>query len=245
LRLSRRPLPEPDASIARLSDEDRRLLVGSWGGRAGAELAGAESFRIIAAALRDLGAEPELQALAARAVDDELWHSEICHQVASIYAGRALPAPVVPAHQIPEHAGAGEALRRTLHVVGQCCINETSAAAFYETCLAGARTSLSRAALRALLSDEIDHARVGWAHLGSPLVDGETRAGVAAWLPSMIAANLRAWRERAAAPERAALIENGTPSFAAGDRAIVGALRDLLRPGFARLGFDVGALPSG
>ena len=52
-------------------------------------------------------------------------------------------------------------------------MNETTAGVFLEVCLAHAEGALAKAALSELLSDEIDHGRIGWAHLAA--VDAATR----------------------------------------------------------------------
>jgi hypothetical protein len=237
MRLSRRPLPEPDASVDALSDEDRQLLAYAWERRAAAELTGSLNFQVVAEALRAAHAEPAVQELALRAVDDEKWHSEICHRLATIFRGHEASDPTPDPAHVPPHEGASDELRYTLHVVGQCCLSETTGSAFYETCLRAARSKLARAAMRALLSDEVDHGRIGWAHLASPQLSPEVRRGVQRWLPSLIAANLRSWRNRAHLPDRPTLVDNGCPPFEIGDRAVVAALEDLIKPGMQRLGF--------
>jgi hypothetical protein len=237
--LTRWPLPDGDASVDRLGDEDRRTIAAMWLGRACAEGRAAFSFQVIAEALAARDAEPELRAVAVRAVDDERRHAEICRRVASAYAGRELEQPSPESVQPPEHAGADASLRATLHVVGMCAINETTGSAFLETCRARATGRLVRAAFRELLADEVDHARIGWAHLASPRVGAEGRAGVGAWLPAMLAANLRQWRNRPPLPARATLAAHGCLSWAEVDAAVLGAMRELILPGFEHVGVDV------
>jgi hypothetical protein len=106
-------------------------------------------------------------ALADRAIDDETRHEELSRVVASRFAGKELPLPAPLKLEVPEHRGASPELRDTLHIVGQCVFNETTAGAYLETSLALAKGELARCALRELLSDEIDHGRIGWAHLAS------------------------------------------------------------------------------
>jgi hypothetical protein len=241
LRRSRRPLPEADASVDEIAAEDRDLLYIGWAGRADSELGAAQSFAVIARALRDDGAAPDLVALAERAIEDEKYHSQICHRMASIYLGKPAPRPNARAHAVPRHPGASDELRRTLHIVGQCALNETTGSAFYEMCLSHAHTGPARTALLALLSDEVDHARIGWAHLAS--LSGARRRELGRWLPTLIESNLRSWRQqRGMLPSRPALTAHGCPSFEDGDRTVVAALRDLVVPGLALHGFDVRAV---
>lgn len=237
MRFSRRPLPAPDSSVDALSDEDRAILVLVWGSRANAEAGAVESFQFIHETLKACGAATEIIKLAERAIEDELWHSRICHRLASTYQGAELPDPKPEPLRVPSHAGSSASMRTLLHVVGQCCLNETTGSAFYEMCFSRARGEPARSGIRALLSDEVDHARIGWAHLASLRLSVEERADFETWLPKLIEANLLSWRARARVPERPALIAHGCPPYEAGDDAVRGALRDLILPGLARAGF--------
>lgn len=97
--------------------------------------------------------------------------------------------------------------------------------------------ALARAACRELLSDEIDHARLGWAHLAA--VGPGVRAEVGRWLPRLARANLRMWR---ASPRPEALtdavVAHGHPRPEVLDAALVAATRELIVPGCATLGLD-------
>jgi hypothetical protein len=236
-RLTRRPLPVADPSIGALTDDERATAAATWHGRAESELRASGAFLHLAGVLEQAGAAAELVALAWRAVDDEQRHAAICAHVAAAFAGRAEPVRRLPV-PVPRHAGATPGLRRVLHVMGMCALNETTGSAFLEVCRDGARGPTARAALHELLTDEIDHARLGWAFLAA--VDDATRTEVAAWLPHLLDANLRAWRRR---PRRAitpALVEQGCPAWETVDAAVVAAIHDLLLPGFAHAGVDTG-----
>lgn len=231
-KLTRRPLPD-DPTIDELTSEERAIATAVWAGRAESELRAAGSFAYIADVLLIAGAPDELVALARRAIVDEQRHSEICWRVATAFAGRELPAPRRLPVQIPRHHRAAPELRRVLHVVGQSCLNETTGSAFLELCRAGARAPLASSALHELLSDEIDHARIGWAFVASPVVSPATRAEVAAWLPELVAMNLAAWRARPRYAITPGLVAHGCPSWDAVDAAVIAAIDDLIIPGFA------------
>jgi hypothetical protein len=235
-----RPLPEDD-SIAELSSRERCMLADVWLGRAASERRVADSFVVVRDALASLDAAEELVDLATRAIDDEMRHAELSRDVASRYACEPLAHPPRLALAIPLHAGASERLRHVLHVVGQCAFNETIASAFLEAALAEATAPLARAALRELLSDEIDHARLGWALLGT--LDRELLREVDAWLAAMAIANLRMWREahRAYACD-AKLAMHGAPSVESVENALILAFRDLILPGFEHLGMKTEAM---
>jgi hypothetical protein len=240
-KLTSRPLPEGDAEIDRLADPQRRELAAVWIARAASERRVADAFEVVRDALRGLGGRAELSALAARAVDDEYRHAELSRVVASRFAGRELEPPPLLSLAVPEHAGAPPGLVPTLHVLGHCALNETFAGAFLEASLERAGGGLARAALRELLSDEIDHARLGWAHLAS-LREGE-RAEVARWLPAMVRANLAMWRATPRPyPSDPALHRHGAPPADAVEGALVGAVRDLIIPGLEHFAVPTGAL---
>jgi hypothetical protein len=144
---------------------------------------------------------------------------------------------------VPEHRGAPARLVPSLHILGHCAMNETFASAFLEASLGLARAPLARAALRELLSDEIDHARIGWAHLGE--LSARERDELTPWLDSLVHANLKMWRT---APRPytndPALHRHGAPPAEAVERALLGAVRELVIPGLAHFGLPTRALQS-
>lgn len=227
-RLTSRPLP--DDPIA-LDDASRQLVARSWLARGAAERRAADIFTLIERSLRDVGEQQPLIDLARRAIDDELRHAEICRVVASRYGGRELELTALPL-EAPKHEGASERLRDSLWIVGQCAFNETTASAFLEASLEQAREPLARAALRELLSDEIDHARIGWAHLTAapePRYREITR-----WLPRLLAANRREWG-RAAGADDDRFAAHGFLSRDAIAAAVDAAERDVIRPGLEQV----------
>jgi hypothetical protein len=244
-KLTSRPLPLGDPSIDRLGDAERVALAAVWLGRAATERRVADAFEVIHSALAALKTEGEVLRIAARAVDDEHRHAELSRVVASRFAGTDLPPPPLLELRVPEHPGASDELRHTLHVVGQCALNETTASLFLEACLAHAKGELASVALRELLSDEIDHARIGWAHLAS--VRPEIRAAAAPWLLPLTRKNLAIWRDAPRAPAGAAvdageMTAHGAPPADVIDDALVTAVRDLILPGFRQAGVDARAV---
>lgn len=201
-----------------------------------------DSFVVIRDALVRRNARSELVTLAERAIDDEMRHEELSRVVASRFAGKELPSPPLLSLEVPKHDGASPELRDTLHIVGQCIFNETTAAAYLETSLEHAKGELARAALRELLSDEIDHGRIGWAHLAA--CHAHARAQVAPWILPMAWLNLRNWRhETPLGPVHTeALTEQGVPPAPILHAAFIDALRTLIVPGLKQLGIATDAL---
>lgn len=241
-KLTQRPLPADDPSIRALSDSERERLSETWIFRAAMERRVADSFEIIRDALARRRAHPDLVALATRAIDDEYRHTELSRVVASRFAGRELPTPARLLLEPPVHKGASAELRDALFVVGQCVLNETTASAFLETCHDLAEGPLARAALRELLSDEIEHGRMGWTFLAS--LDAGTRARVGRWMLPMAFLNLRLWKAESPYDARHtdALTRHGAPPAAVLHAALVDALASLIVPGLRQLDIATDAL---
>ena len=241
-RLTQRPLPDEDPSLDRLTPGQRSRLAEIWLVRAAMERRVADSFEVIHGALLRRGASPDLVALAERAIDDEYRHTELSRLVASRFAGRELPTPQRLPLETPAHKGASPELRDSLFVVGQCVLNETTASAFLETCLGCAEGALAKSALRELLSDEVEHGRMGWTYLAS--MDDRTRAEIARWLLPMAYLNLQIWkRESPYDPKHDAVFAaHGAPPAATLHEALVDALRSLIVPGLRQLRMPTDAL---
>lgn len=240
--LTSRPMPTDDPQLEALPGATRATLAMVWRVRAAMERRVADSFGVVEDALRARGANAELVALAHRAIDDEHRHAELSRRVASRYAGRDLPAPELLPLVVPRLEGASPAVRSTLHVVGQCILNETTAAAYLELCMHHATGSTARWGLRELLADEVDHGRIGWAHLAS-LPEAERRA-LSPWLLPLAFLNLRVWRQETIDEnfDDPAFAEHGAPNAGDVEAALSSALGDLIVSGFARLGMDVSEL---
>lgn len=237
-RVTRRPLPESAPSMRGLSRDERSTLANLWLSQAATERRVASSFEVVHRALTELGADAGLVAIAGRAVDDEMRHAALCHEMAARYLGRPPVLPPMLRFEHPTHPEArSDDLRRALYVVGQCAFNETFASAYLELCLAGATVPLARAALRELLSDEIDHARIGWAFLST--LPASTRAELQDWLLPLATCNLREWRSLQL-PEgpRGVLAAHGVPAREAIERSLREALEAMIIPGFERFGFS-------
>jgi hypothetical protein len=139
---------------------------------------------------------------------------------------------------IPRHPQAGASFEKILWVVGHCAFNETFASSVLEHGLRAATGPLAKAALRELLSDEVDHARIGWAFLAT--LEPRVRAQIGPWLVSLAEANLRAWRTTPREyPSDVTLVTQGALSRELLETALRDAVDTLLIPGFASLQLDV------
>jgi|HubBroStandDraft_1064217.scaffolds.fasta_scaffold28668_3 hypothetical protein len=233
------PSLDTDDSIACLDPETRLFVATTAARRSELELRGAAAFTAVTQALTDLRADTRIVELSARAIAEEIDHSGIYLSVARAYAGEELPVPRPEPIAVPAYPRVGADGERLLRVVGMCSINETMACSFLELCVHGATAPRVREGLRRVLEDEIRHARIGWAYLGSPDVGAAERRLVSEWLQPMLRAQWRGWCDQIATLPVGECVEHGCPSGKAIERAASASVRDLVLPGFARAGVDV------
>lgn len=232
-RLTRWEMPDHDASIRQLTDDERQCVADVWAGRCVSEAGAVAAFAHIVESLEVMEAPAAVVSLGRRAIADERRHIEICRRVASAYEGVSLSSPAPRTIQPPVYDDGDCLLQALLRVIGQCCLNETTACAFARQCRLIAKAPLVRAALREILADEVDHARIGWAALAS--APAALRQRVAVWLPQLITSHLAGWRV-AAVKSSAALIAHGIPATREAAQIVSGTMDDLILPGFAALG---------
>jgi hypothetical protein len=229
----RRPPPADDPELEALGEADRGALTERWRARATNELATSTTFAEIYRGFVALGAPLELLAGAARAIDDELRHAWICHDVATRYARRDLDAPTIAPTAPPRFQGCNERESRVLHVVLHACLNEGFAVAYLGACLERATAPLAHAAVQELMRDEVEHARLGWAFLaGASQAD---RNLVEQALPELVRHAKRIW-----------LYDDGYPETLPKGHGCLGldelrplvaqALDELVLPGFEHVG---------
>ncbi len=234
--ITSRPLPETDPEIGTMALAAREEMGRIWLSQAATEARVARSFTLIHASLRELGADAGLVSVSERAIDDEHRHTALCRTMAERYVGAEVVATPELPFAPPKHTAArSDRERRILWIVGQCAFNETFASAYLSLCNDRAELALARAAMRELLSDEIDHARIGWAFLST--LGPDDKALVQDWLEPIAVTNLREWRAvRLAEDER--LARHGVPPAGAVEEALMTAVKDLIVPGIAHVGLD-------
>ena len=210
----------------------------SWKERARQEHLAAGAFMHVAQELAETGCEPIILALAARAAWDEVRHAEICRQMAvRLLDGVTVPRAYRGLPSLPAHDGADGATRTLLHVVEMCCLSETLTAVCFTEMLARATNPGAKSAVAALLEDELDHGRLGWAYLASRTRSGAV-AGLVDALPALLNRTVRPAIETSVGaddPEMEAFGFLGD----GGRRAAIGrALNEVILPGFDTLGIE-------
>jgi len=233
-RAARHPLPEEDEMIDALAPEMRLRIAESWLKRAEAELGAGGVFAAIARGLFLADMPMELVWLASRAISDEIRHGELCRYAYARYAGVEPPraSPVKT-----REARGGALVLAAVHAA----INESIATVYLSASLEAADAPFANALLRELLTDEVDHARVGWGILADPSQQsGEARAEVQKHLPALIGMVRTMWRDAARSASTDLPREHGWLAGPEIAKLIDQALRDLVFPGLAHVGIDPG-----
>lgn len=230
-----------DATIAALAPARRRAIARHWLARAHGELSTAAVFTRVTQALLELGAEPPVLALAARGVGDEVRHARLCHALAQLYAGSALEFPTADGAEDVQFGDAPPRVNRVLLAVYHSCLNEGIATAYLQENLRRTCAPAARGVIRSLLRDDIEHARIGWAHLASARVTSDDRRHVAAALPTLLRIVSDAWlgpdvESDTDAPEHGCLPRSGRSVL------VRAAIEDVILPGFEYVGIRTPAL---
>lgn len=233
--MSRLRLPD-DRSVDELPEPLRLAIAGHWRHRASAELGVAVAFAALLPRLRDIGAADAVVALAEKAIDDERRHGELCVRLAARYLGVDVDVPGPRDGALPDFGTGDEPTEVALVCLGMCCVNESIASEWIRSCWEAATTPTARVANRHHLRDEIDHARLGWAHLGSDAISASVRRALRAWAPRVVAVNRAEWMKPDEHLPPEGIPAHGHLSAAENGEVIDAAVRDVVLPGLARVG---------
>ncbi|HUH03280.1 MAG TPA: hypothetical protein VML75_14885 [Kofleriaceae bacterium] len=156
-----------------------------WQHRERIEREAAALFEHHAGELAELGAPAAVTGLAARAAIDERDHARRCRALVERFHPGLAPLEPAPTQALgPRHASRRD---RALYAsVAMSCVTETLSAALLLHMRARARDELVAETVHHILKDEIDHSRLGWAHLAA-----EARDLDVTWLAPHIPAMLR------------------------------------------------------
>jgi hypothetical protein len=201
------------------------------------------AFALLTQELAQVGCEPVVLSLIARAAADEIRHAEVCRQMAmALLGGAAVPARYRGLPKIPAQKETSPADRALLHVVEMCCLSESITAVYFTEMISRASHPVAKAAVESLLEDEIDHSRVGWAYLASR-ASAKTTTGLAEAMPAMLERTVgRAIAELGVTDDQddPAMEAFGYLSNTTGARVVRQAFRDVILPGVEQLGVDTG-----
>jgi hypothetical protein len=232
-------LPWDDPSVEQLDRGQREQLAEYWQGRAHAELKVARAFTELSSGLTATGCVPEVLEMLDISIENEREHADLCWRLAARYAGREMVQPVAPAGiDFPRLPSAPAELRPTLHAIGLCCVNENIATVWLNHCLSHASAPLVRAATRRHVSDEVLHARVGWAHLASPRISRAAKVELGKWVLPLLRANVGQWLDTVTVGLTTEIPEHGLPPLAQHRELVLDVVRGIILPGFEHVGID-------
>ncbi|MBI5517438.1 MAG: ferritin-like domain-containing protein [Deltaproteobacteria bacterium] len=219
--------------------QDERQAAGvEWAFRAAAEGAQRARFERLAERLHAVGALPVITDGARRAAEDEARHAGVCARLAEGLGASAAESPPVHFVTLPTLPAAARVL---YEVVSVCCVTESLNAAVLTTTLEVASDRAVRAAVRALLRDEVGHARLGWAHLTREAQRVDV-AFLGPLLPAMLAASVReeVFARVAVPPEEGAARDDyGRLTLALRGALVREALTAVVLPGLEGCGVPV------
>ena len=209
-----------------------------WRYRERIELEAADQFEWLAGELAAVGASPAVVELAREAAADERQHALLCRQLVDRFEPGLAPLPPAPVQRLGPHR-----LARRDAVLYACvamsCVTETLSAALLLHMRAAATDERVAATVHHILKDEIDHSRLGWAHLAA-----EAGRGDVGWLADHVPAMLR----EAMAADLEPMAAKGQDLSAYGIlpaarvHAIVRqTVTEVIAPGLARHGVETGA----
>ena len=240
---ARRPIDWEALDAAELDPRDRMAVGARWKSRHEQEHLAVGAFAKLSWEVAATGGEPVVLALLTRAASDEVRHAEICRRAAVVFLGEeAVPRRLHGVPRVPSHADATAADRALFHVVEMGCLSETFTGIYLTETLAQTVDPTMRAVVESLLEDEIDHGRVGWAHLAA-VARERPLDGLAKALPDMLDRTLGQILRGAAAdpepdvPARQAMAHMANDACPA---LFKQALREVILPGFEALKVDLG-----
>jgi hypothetical protein len=213
-----------------LTDTERAEVAAMWAFRAAGEHETAAQYEDLARRLQTRGADPETIARVAAASQDEVRHRGLCAEMAG-RAGQRLPEfspakrPRIAPHDL------GDQARLCYEMVALFCVTESINATLLLRSWQSARDDQTRAALHALLTDEVRHSRIGWAYLSEQRAFNEA---LAPRLPLMLAAAVHDEDFLAAPsppPASPALAAHGLLPQADRRRVFLEAMTDVVLPG--------------
>jgi hypothetical protein len=159
-----------------------------WAYRARSEREASSRFDRLAVALEEGSAGAGLAALARQPARDEHRHARLCSELASRFrcASAGDQAVVCPPLASP---GLGQRELLLYEVVAMCCVTETLSAALLVEMMRRADDREVKRVVHEILRDEIDHSRLGWAHLAVEHERGIT-GFLAERMPALLAATV-------------------------------------------------------
>lgn len=166
-----------------LHDGERAIAIATWQGRMGNEHASARVFEALAEQARAAGLGADTVATLWQFRGEELRHGELCAAAAVALGGQAR-VDLGARAEVPWHRDVDPLEGLLRNVLSISCLSETVAVALIAAERLESGPVALRATLRAILADEVGHARFGWTLLDAlaPRIGPARAARLSAWL---------------------------------------------------------------
>jgi hypothetical protein len=222
-----------------VSNPSRRIAAEGWIFRWRVELEAEMRFARMAQRFAASGALPVAVDLAARASRDERRHAAHCADLARAFGAEVSAEDI----QAPGISPPGLDHRQSLlyEVVAARCITETESTSVLTTLLHSVRGGRMRRVLRELLRDEVNHSRLGWAHLAHERSHGDVRF-LDRLIPAMLEGSVAPGLFEVAPPELESpeLLACGVLPHSMKRSVFIHTLLEVVFPGLESLGVHTG-----
>ncbi len=221
-----------------MASDAERVAANVWRRRQRFEMEAAARFEQLAVALASHGAQATVVAMAEEAAHDERRHAALCGELVQHYGGEATSVPsVAPRAVSPRQLTPREQL--LYEVVAMCCVTETLSSALLGTLVEQADDSLTLRSMRTILRDEVQHSRLGWAHLAAERQRGVNDV-IGPFLPAILAGTVaeEVFSDEPEHPLQDALGARGALSRADRLRVFDETMRQVVFPGLRRFRID-------
>ena len=225
----------------RLSLEACRVAAWEWHCRHGFELEARSRFARLTDALKAHHAAEPIVALTARAAQDEHRHAHQCRDIIAHLGGKVPEDQQTVSKQIaPERMSDRAAL--LYEMVAMSCVTETLSCTILSALVERTDNPFLKQSMRSILSDEVNHSRLGWAYLADVKHRGPARL-ISDYLPAMLAGTVseELFDEEASHLHTTELDGLGVLNRADRLRIFLETMRTVVFPGLEQYGIDTAA----
>lgn len=221
-----------------LSKTERYLVAATWNFRASAERSALRRFTRLYSELKETGAPDVVLDGVREAIDDEQRHIGLCDALALEFGWTGPPSDPTPFGPIGPKAAPLEA-RLLYEMVAFCCVTETINASMMLEINRRAIAPEVKETIHAILKDELNHSKVGWAYLQWSRSKGHGE-WLQEWLIQMFhgAGVEEIYEPETSGRDAPHLQAYGELSFSDRTAIFQAANRDVVLPGFDTFGFD-------
>ena len=226
--------------LRRLSPKENQLIAETWDFRASAERSALRRFRRLHTELINDGAPEVILNLVEQACDDEDRHIGLCDELAANYGWDRAPSPPTAHHPIgPSHLSDRD--RLAYEMVAFCCITETINASMLLEVYRRTKAPDIKSTVHAILKDEVNHSKIGWAFLQHIKQEGRT-SGLNPLLPRMFkgAGVEEIYEPYTDERDNAYMADYGELGFKDRTGIFEAVIRDVIFPGLDTMGLDTG-----